>query len=117
MQSSGSAGLILVNNPSYFQLLFSLLNYESIDRLKVWEVLMRLPTNPVMLEELKHVKEQKSSNSLDWNNILDSRPTAVFKLLYSLQIIDSLMQPSDNEVYSRHMSHFLTCYRNRMQSA
>lgn len=52
---------------------------------------MKLPTNKEMLEDIK----LDSGRKTDWNLILDPDPQSIYRLLYSLQIIDQLMQPSD----------------------
>lgn len=71
---------------------------------KVWDLLMLLPTNGHMLEELSdlstHIPVANGTGpnagaagtaAVHWDELLDSSST--FKLLYSLQIVDSLLLP------------------------
>lgn len=53
---------------------------------------MKLPTNQNLLNNLKNISQSKT---VEWNKLLDPRPNAVYRLLYSLQIIDFLMQGAD----------------------
>lgn len=63
---------------------------------------MLLPTNALMLEELSKLSTHPTATngtangaevaSVRWGDILD--PTSTFKLLYSLQIVDSLLLPN-----------------------
>lgn len=66
---------------------------------------MKLPTNPTILNDLRTLKSNGGSGSgasaskFEWDERLDARPHAVYRLLYSLQIIDQLMEPhNDSEV-------------------
>eukprot|EP01103_Thecamoeba_quadrilineata_P011019 TRINITY_DN2539_c0_g1_i2.p1 TRINITY_DN2539_c0_g1~~TRINITY_DN2539_c0_g1_i2.p1 ORF type:complete len:2405 (-),score=378.30 TRINITY_DN2539_c0_g1_i2:956-7465(-) len=78
----------ILSSPRYFHQLFQLLNlHEGISQ-KIWDLLMLLPTNNQLLEELRTLK-----TDVNWNELLD--PVATFKLLYSLQIVDFLMQTTD----------------------
>ena len=55
---------------------------------------MKLPTNRVILDDIKNIEDNRGH--VNWETLLDSRPKAVYRLLYSLQIIDSLMQVTEN---------------------
>lgn len=66
---------------------------------KVWDILNKLPTNQDLLAALKDLDKP----NLDWDKILDLN--AVYKLLYSLQIVDALMESQDSEV---NLSLFLS---------
>ena len=82
-----SPSLLLSNNSDYFSQLFSLLDSNEIISEKVWALLSGLPFNPEMKSRLHKIDE-----STVWEDfIVTSSP---FKLLYSLQIIDSII--SDN---------------------
>lgn len=76
-------------------MLFDLLQEESIDRKKVWDMLMKLPTNKQMLERLQNF--DKEDGEINWDTLLDSNPSAIYKLLYSLQIVDNLMEMNEVE--------------------
>jgi hypothetical protein len=82
---------LLSANAEYFNLLFQSLTLEGKGIADtIWALLMRLPTNPVLhnaLISLDGVRQDKSS----WNTLLDS--SNMFKLLYALQIIESLTEP------------------------
>jgi hypothetical protein len=65
----------------------------------VWDILNKLPTNQDLLAALKDLDKP----NLDWDKILDLN--AVYKLLYSLQIVDALMESQDSEV---NLSLFLS---------
>ena len=51
-----------------------------------------------MLQSLKNINSQ-TKDSIKWDSLLDSNPKAIYRLLYSLQIVDSLMESeNDHEV-------------------
>ncbi|KAF2075266.1 hypothetical protein CYY_003442 [Polysphondylium violaceum] len=97
-----------------FELLFSLLNYDSKIAQDVWELLMLLPVNQHILHDITHLSttttivdiddvdngnnnnnsNNNSNSAVNWNNILD--PSSSYKLLYSLQIIESMISPNSN---------------------
>jgi len=52
---------------------------------------MMLPTNQKMLSALANIHNEKGE--LDWEQLLNRSST--FNLLYTLQIVQALMQPSD----------------------
>jgi hypothetical protein len=75
---------------------------------------MLLPTNRLMLEELSELSTHPAppngaangveAGAVKWEEILD--PSSTFKLLYSLQIVDSLLLPNMTYVCSFHsISH------------
>ncbi len=51
---------------------------------------MKLPTNQKMLESIKAI--HASHQTIQWDKMLDMKPSSVYKFLYSLQIINSLME-------------------------
>ncbi|XP_076099132.1 ubiquitin carboxyl-terminal hydrolase 34-like isoform X2 [Mytilus galloprovincialis] len=62
---------------------------------KVWELLMLLPTNQSMLEGFKQiVSEDCDEQKASWNALLDS--VGPHKLMYSLQIVETLSRPVRN---------------------
>lgn len=73
----------LFDNQAYFDLLFELLNHDNVDRDRVWEILMELPTNPITEQTLKTLR------SPNWDELINAR--SLYKMLYCLQIIDRLM--------------------------
>lgn len=79
----------LFDNQAYFDLLFELLNHDNIDRDRVWEILMELPTNPIIEQTLKTLR------SPNWDELINSR--SLYKMLYCLQIIDRLMSYGEKD--------------------
>eukprot|EP01132_Coremiostelium_polycephalum_P001351 gene1351-1706_t len=74
---------------SKFSLLFSLLNIDSVAQ-EVWDLLMLLPVNRQILQDITTLR-----TPVNWNSLLD--PTSSYRLLYSLQIIESFLNPSLQE--------------------
>jgi len=99
-QSMTSGGLslpraLLSSFPAYFSLLFASLSHPHLPlrvREKVWGLLQRLPTNPHMLTQLKSIASDQGSP--DWSALLDA--TSVYKLLYTLQIVERLMNAKEH---------------------
>ena len=90
----------LLSKPEYFNRLFSLLSKEDTIASEVWELLLSLPTNEQLYNQLKN---GPSSKSLEWSKLLDR--SCIYKLLYILQIIDSLIQnPSNNNNNNNQLS-------------
>ena len=88
--------LVLCNNARHFGTLFELLELpEAADQAEeVWMLLMRLPTEEALLGGLESLQAVKTPQP-DWNALLDS--TNIYKLLYQLQIMESLVQPAGND--------------------
>ncbi|KAK3093520.1 hypothetical protein FSP39_016701 [Pinctada imbricata] len=62
---------------------------------KVWELLMLLPTNQVMLDGFRSIiQDECDEQTVDWNALLDSQ--SPHKLMYSLQIVESLSRSPKN---------------------
>eukprot|EP00004_Rigifila_ramosa_P006247 TRINITY_DN1692_c0_g1_i1.p1 TRINITY_DN1692_c0_g1~~TRINITY_DN1692_c0_g1_i1.p1 ORF type:complete len:3114 (-),score=719.02 TRINITY_DN1692_c0_g1_i1:25-8475(-) len=84
----------IMSRPETFQRLFQMLGAIS-DRViaeTVWNLLMLLPTNEALLADFRTLQHGNPR----WAELLSPRST--YGLLYSLQIIDSLMQESDDFV-------------------
>ena len=79
---------LILSDPVHFNQLFELLIINEEIALKVWDLLMLLPTNDEMMNKLKN--SSQSSSQTQWNQIIDVN--SLFKLLYTLQIIDSMTQ-------------------------
>jgi ubiquitin carboxyl-terminal hydrolase 34 len=80
----------ILSQDKYFEQLFQLLNVQGPVSAQVWDLLMKLPTNQHSLEQLRRLQTSAvQPNRPNWNELLDSR--SLFKLLYSLQIVESLM--------------------------
>uniref|UniRef100_A0A6B2KWG4 USP domain-containing protein n=1 Tax=Arcella intermedia TaxID=1963864 RepID=A0A6B2KWG4_9EUKA len=78
----------LANSQSHFNLLLSLLDNPKIKKELVWNIINILPPNRE-LERRFQVLENP-----DWNVLLDSSSFSI--LLYSLQILDGLMNPKQS---------------------
>lgn len=112
----------ILSQQQYFHQLFDLLTFNETIGKKVWDLLMLLPTNRHMLEELSELSTHPAApygtangtvegGAVKWEEILD--PSSTFKLLYSLQIVDSLLLPNMTYV-CLHLPLFpiftLTCH-------
>jgi hypothetical protein len=85
---------ILCNREAYLDQLFYLLNSksEAICR-KAWSLLMLLPTNKSLLQELQTLSDLRTGTA-DWARLFDKG--SYFKLLYSLQVVDSIIFPLED---------------------
>ena len=82
---------IISSTPEYFNTLFDALHTpDSLVTAALWSLLQRLPTNFELLNSLTKL-DFTSSDSSYWSHFLD--PNNFFKLLYSLQIIESMTEP------------------------
>ena len=73
----------ILSNTNNFEQIFKLLSFSDNVSRKAWELLMLLPTNESLLNELLH------SESPNWGEILNTNN--LYKLLYALQIIESIV--------------------------
>lgn len=89
-------GFIVSSNSVLFNDLFKLLDLKNPAICQsVWDILMSIPTAKIIMENVRGLQLRKSANTPDWNELLDIR--SHFKLLYSLQIIDSIVFPLDDK--------------------
>lgn len=80
----------ILSQPNYFDRLFSLLSLpEPLGNL-VWDLLMELPTNESLLNQISQFDD-----NVNWATLLDTEN--VFKLFYSLQIIESLVKETNDK--------------------
>jgi len=85
--------LILSNKSEYFDLLFELLNLGVNEiNVQAWNLLNQIPVNKNLYSNIKNLDINKHE---DWNLLMDSNN--MYKLLYSLQIINSLICSPDTE--------------------
>jgi hypothetical protein len=90
---------ILSANAAYFNLLFASLNLHDAGIVsQIWSLLQRLPTNPDLFSSL-HSLERVRNSSSEWDTLLDSRH--INQLLYSLQILETLTEPSEESEEER----------------
>ena len=98
-----------MNDQHLFDVLLNLMNIMTVDRNMIWEIVNSLPLNryvlcafsrrwislllPVDLSTLE--VSLRTLDGVDVSKILD--PQSIFKLLYSLRIVDSLMLPKNPE--------------------
>ncbi|KAG0306868.1 hypothetical protein BGZ97_000587 [Linnemannia gamsii] len=75
----------LLLKPEFFERIRAIFLLDEKYASQAWEVVTRLPTSPGLLRQLEELEED-----VDWINLLDAR--SPFLLLYSLQIIDSLIK-------------------------
>ncbi|GIX80708.1 ubiquitin carboxyl-terminal hydrolase 34 [Caerostris darwini] len=105
--------ILLLKSP-YFEQLFGLMQHlgslkavledgKSVPQIKaqvlsrrVWEILMMLPTSPTMLQGFNIKKASSSEFRSKLQSLID--PKSPQKLMYSLQIVDSLWQTKGAEL-------------------
>jgi len=83
--------MILANEKSYFDLLFTMLQIGGDISLKVWNLLSSLPVNRELADEIRAIPTVPSP---DWDKLLPANP---MKLLYALQIVDDNATPSADD--------------------
>jgi len=74
---------VVLSETLYFDLLFELLSLNDTLSSQVWELLMVLPTNTKMLNELRNPNQIEN-----WDTVLNH--ASIHRLLYTLQIVDYL---------------------------
>ncbi|KAF9930001.1 hypothetical protein FBU30_001020 [Linnemannia zychae] len=75
----------LLLKPDFFEKIRTIFLLDERYASQAWEIVTRLPTSPGLLHQLEHLEEDA-----DWTSLLDAR--SPFLLLYSLQIINSLIK-------------------------
>ncbi|KAG0316912.1 hypothetical protein BGZ99_006614 [Dissophora globulifera] len=75
----------LLLKPGFFERIRQIFLLDENYASQAWEVVMRLPTSPVLQESLEDLQDD-----VDWASLLDAR--SPFLLLYSLQIVSSLIK-------------------------
>jgi hypothetical protein len=83
---------LLSHSNAHFHLLFEALNLEEHLAAQVWTLVQRLPTNPDLHRRLYELEIVNTANPA-WDELLDSH--SAYKLLYSLQILESLTEPTE----------------------
>lgn len=92
-EEESKLNLILSNKSEYFDLLFDLLNLGVNEiNIQAWNLLTQIPVNKKLYSNIKELNIKKDT---DWNSLMD--PQNMYKLLYSLQIINSLICSPDTE--------------------
>lgn len=85
---------MLSNNSDYFELLFRLMEIGKTEiSSKIWALLNRIPTNEGIHHSIKTLEVPETQFQINWDSLLD--PNCMYKLLYSLQIIDSFISPPE----------------------
>jgi len=79
----------ILSRTKFFEQLFSMLNMGAGIAQSTWDLLMLLPTNRQMMSDLRNCASSTAEAAPAWNRTLD--PTSVFKLLYTLQIVQSVI--------------------------
>jgi hypothetical protein len=83
---------ILSNNEKYYEILFSILSNKNSNNMinnLVWNLIVFLPTNTKIKNEIEDILKFENNNEINWEKILNSNST--FKFLYSLQILNSII--------------------------
>ena len=95
-EEESKLNLIISNKGEYFDLLFELLNlgvYEITTQ--SWALLTQIPVNKRLYENIRALNIDEPAQ---WDEILD--PRNIYKLLYSLQILNSLICSPDSDALS-----------------
>ncbi len=74
----------ILSSQSNFDKLYQLLDQDERIAKQVWELLNLLPTNDLILQQMRNV-----SGEAEWSFLFN--PNYTFKLLYSLQVLEKLM--------------------------
>ncbi|EGR29288.1 ubiquitin carboxyl-terminal hydrolase family protein, putative [Ichthyophthirius multifiliis] len=85
---------ILMQNYSFYNLLFSLLDINEVAE-QVKSLLNRLPISPEIMNKVVNLEGVKQVKDRNWNQIFDTQNS--YKLLYILTIIEYLMEQQDEE--------------------
>ena len=92
-EEESKLNLILSNKSEYFDLLFDLLNLGVNEiNVQAWNLLTQIPVNKKLYSNIMKLEINQKD---DWNLLMD--PQNMYKLLYSLQIINSLICSPDTE--------------------
>lgn len=94
----------ILSRPEYFQQLFAMLDLTAMVAQGTWDLLMLLPTNQEMLSNLRGDCGEAAAQT--WSRALD--PNSVFKLLYSLQIVQSVIDKELRLGEARWCTWFVT---------
>lgn len=82
----------ILSKQQYFEQIFQLLALGGNSAQLAWDLLMMLPTNQKMLTALADIRTGDAQ--LNWEELLNRSST--FNLLYTLQIVQALMQPTED---------------------
>ena len=88
----------IAHTQRYFDMLFSILDRQDESSVDAWNLLKRITTNPAMLLRILNVDQQKDAETgaVNWHGVISS--DNVYKLLYSLEIVESFMEEGDEEM-------------------
>ena len=89
----------VAENQTLFDLLLSLLDYEGEVGSRALEAINMLTTNPVLYRNVLSLNGTSIEEKFNWSLIFDD--TNVHKMLYSLEIVESLLLRDENEEESR----------------
>lgn len=94
-EADAHSSIALLEGGSNFDTLFGLLTlHEERLSTRAWQLLMMLPTNRDMRSGLVELPARLPGELPDWPSLLHEGACA-FKLLYSLQIVDALLQEGE----------------------
>lgn len=90
---SSLPSIILARSKQHFDALFNLLtlNNDAIST-AVWQIILRIPTSLAIKTSLLSMGEE-AQNSPNWSELL---PSDVYRLNYTIQIIDQILCPLDD---------------------
>ncbi|ELU04220.1 hypothetical protein CAPTEDRAFT_219867 [Capitella teleta] len=82
---------------------YSLQSKAQVLSRKVWNLLMVLPTNPKILQGFKDIDSRDEGDAcVNWHDLLDTHNP--HKLMYSLQVVESLSRPPKHRRHSMFQS-------------
>lgn len=94
---------LIANNQDYFHLLLRLLEVKGVVTEDVWQIVDALPPNTYVMrvdgELMYHRELENTLRELEgeaWKEQFD--PSSVYRLLYTLQIVDGIMKPKGDAI-------------------
>lgn len=88
-------------NQKYFNILIGLLDRHDSASEASWDLIQMLATNQVLYTRVLELSTalDPDTQTIDWNKFFDSQ--SVYKLLYTLQIIEAVMEEGEGQGLER----------------
>lgn len=88
-------------NQEHFDTLMKLLDRHDSSSEASWNLIQMLATNPVIYKRVLQLKTDVDATTMtiDWSKFFDTN--SVYKLLYTLQIIEAVMEEGEGEGLER----------------
>lgn len=93
--------LKISKNQQYFDILMSLLDKGAEVSAASWNLIQMLATSPEIYTRVLQLKSarESSTSSIDWAKFFDAN--SVYRLLYTLQIVEAVMEEGEGEGLER----------------